>query len=72
MEYVEVRFSKQRSVYINNEENGQTNTILRVGTGTHSFSLGEPKDYSPSEIIERISDTNPLEPFIIEFEEVPL
>ena len=72
MEYVEVRFSKPRSVYVDDEENGQTNTILRVGTGTHSFSLGEPMDYAPPEIIERIFDTNELEPFIIEFEEVHL
>ena len=72
MEYVEVRFSKTRSVFLDDVENGQTNTVLRVGTGTHSFSLGEPMDYAPPEIIERIFGTNELEPFIIEFEEVPL
>lgn len=71
MEYVEVRFAKTRTVYIDGVENGPTNTILRVGTGTHSFDLGEPTDYQPPEVIRRILDTNELDPIIIEFAEVP-
>ena len=73
MEYVEVRFtktSKARTVYIDGVENGSTNSILRVGTGTHSFDLGEPADYHPPEVIRRIFNTNELEPIIIEFDEV--
>ena len=71
MEYVEVRFTKTRTVYVDGLENGLTNTILRVGTGTHSFDLGEPSDYHPPEVIRRIFDTNVLEPIVIEFDEVP-
>ena len=71
MEYVEVRFVKNRTVYIDDVENGPTNTILRVGTGTHSFHLGDPPNYHPPKVIRRIFDTNALEPIIISFEEVP-
>lgn len=72
MEYVEVRFVRRRTVYIDGVENGPTNAILRIGGGTHSFDLGEPADYDPPEVIRRIHGTNELKPIIIEFEEVPL
>ena len=70
MEYVEVRFAKKRTVYIDDVENGPTNTILRIGTGTHSFHLGDPPNYQPPKVIRRIFDTNELEPIIITFDEV--
>lgn len=70
MEYVEVRFAQDRKVFIDEVETGTTNKILRTGTGTHLFDLGEPKDYRPDELIVEVRDTNSLEPMIIEFREV--
>jgi len=70
MDYVEVRFAQSRKVFIDGVDTGTTNKILRVGAGTHSFELGDPKDYHPSEAIVTIRDTNPLDPIIIEFHEV--
>ena len=70
MEYVEVRFVQTRTVYIDGVDGGTTNKILRVGAGTHSFDLGEPKDYQPAEVTKEVKDTNPLDPMIVEFEEV--
>jgi len=70
MEYVEVQFAQNRKVFIDGMENGTTNKILRTGTGTHSFDLGEPKDYHPDEVIVEVKDTNPLEPIIIVFNKV--
>jgi hypothetical protein len=70
MKYVEIRFSKNRKVFIDNKENGETNKILRIGAGTHAFHLGEPKDYRPYEIICTIQSTTALKPEIIKFEEL--
>ncbi|MDD5723329.1 MAG: hypothetical protein PHY29_06265 [Syntrophales bacterium] len=72
MQYVEIRFSRTRTVYIDGVESGPTNTILRIGAGTHLFDLGWPADYLPPEVIRRIHGTNELKPIIIEFDEVPL
>lgn len=71
MEYVEVRFARARVVYVDGVENGPTNTILRIGAGTHSFDLGKPHDYDPPEVVRRIHGTNELEPIVIDFDEVP-
>ena len=70
MEYVLVRFKQSRKVYLDGKENGLTNKILRVGKGTHSFRLGSPNDYLPPEIIREITNTNPLDPAVVEFSKV--
>lgn len=69
MEYVEVRFAGSRVVYVDGSKCGQTNEILRVGTGTHAFDLGNPKNYQPAEIVIKVKNTNELAPLIIEFTE---
>ncbi len=69
MEYVEVRYGQTRNVFIDGVESGETNKILRVGPGTHSFDLGEPKDFKPEKVILVVENTDPLEPLLIEFEE---
>lgn len=70
MEYVEVRFVRQKVVFVDGEPNGKTNKVLRVGTGTHVFDLGDTEDYEPREIKKVIRGSNPLEPIVIEFQEV--
>jgi hypothetical protein len=70
MEYVVVRFSQKRTVYIDGNESGETNQILSVGTGDHVFRLGGPENYEPKEIPKRIQNTTSLKPEIITFEEV--
>ena len=70
MEYVVVRFSQKRTVYIDGNESGETDEILRVGPGDHVFRLGGLENYEPKEIPKRIQDTTPLNPIEITFEEV--
>jgi hypothetical protein len=70
MEYVEIRFPDSRAVFINGKDSGLTNEILRVGTGTQEFDLGEPRDYRPEKVRRVIENTNELEPAIVEFEKV--
>ncbi len=38
MEYVRVTFKEDRAVIMDDQENGRTNTMLRVGAGIHSFT----------------------------------
>ena len=71
MEYVNVRFAQPRIVYIDGQESGTTNGILRIGTGTHLFDLGTPNNYQPPEIIVQVYGSNPLEPIIVEFKPLP-
>ena len=67
MEYVIVEFDETRDVYIDDQKNGKTNETLRVGAGTHTFSLSDPQDYSPPDITEVIQGTSVLQPKTITF-----
>jgi len=62
MEHVTVKYPEPRTVLIDGEESGTTNSILRVEEGTHTFRLTGPKDYQPSFRRVKVSDTSPINP----------
>jgi hypothetical protein len=67
MEYVKVTFPSDRLVYIDGEENGSTNEVLRVEEGTHVFDLGARANYRPASREVTVQDTSELEPLEIAF-----
>lgn len=67
MEYVKVTFPTKRLVYIDGEENGYTNDVLRVDAGTHIFELGDLANYRPASRKVLVQDTTVLEPLEIAF-----
>lgn len=67
MEYVKVTFPTRRLVYIDDEENGYTNEVLRVEAGTHVFELGNLANYRPASRKVTVQDTTVLEPREIPF-----
>jgi hypothetical protein len=67
MEYVKVLFPTNRLVYIDGEENGNTNEVLKVEAGTHVFELGNLANYRPASRKVTVEDTTVLEPLEIAF-----
>ena len=67
MEHVIVTFPTDRLVYIDGEENGYTNEVLRVDAGTHVFELGNLANFRPASRKVVVKDTTALEPLEIEF-----
>jgi len=67
MEHVIVSFPTNRLVYIDGEENGSTNEVLRVDAGTHVFELGNLENYRPASRKVEVKDTTALEPLEIKF-----
>jgi hypothetical protein len=67
MEFVKVTFPTDRLVYIDGEENGNTNEVLRVDAGTHVFALGNLANYRPGSRTVVVKDTSALEPLEIVF-----
>jgi hypothetical protein len=67
MEYVKVTFPTRRLAYIDGEENGYTNDVLRVDAGTHEFSLGDRANYRPAKRTVTVMDTSVLEPLEVRF-----
>lgn len=67
MEYVIVSFPTDRLVYIDGEESGFTNEVLRVDRGTHLFELGHLQNYRPRQRTVTVADTSVLEPLEVKF-----
>jgi hypothetical protein len=67
MEYVKVTFPTNRLVYIDGEENGNTNEVLRVDAGTHVFELGNLENFRPASRKVTVQDTTVLEPLEVPF-----
>ena len=67
MEYVKVTFPTDRLVYIDGEENGNTNEVLRVEAGTHLFELGNLANFRPATRTVKVQDTTALEPLEVKF-----
>lgn len=67
MEHVIVTFPTKRLVYIDGEENGYTNDVLRVDAGTHVFELGKLANYRPASRTVLVRDTTVLEPLEVAF-----
>ena len=67
MEHVKVTFPTKRLVFIDGEQNGYTNDVLRVDAGTHMFDLGNVRNYRPASRKVMVRDTTVLEPLEIAF-----
>lgn len=67
MEYVIVIYPEERDVFVDGQQVGKTNQTLQIETGHHTFSLGEPPDYTPPSQTVAVTDTNPIIPMEIVF-----
>ncbi|MDH5323302.1 MAG: hypothetical protein OEW81_12895 [Gammaproteobacteria bacterium] len=68
MEYVMVKYYRRRTVYIDGDKSGYTNSLLRVNRGTHKFELSPPPNYTPVTLKLFVKNTIPAHPMLIEFE----
>lgn len=72
IEFVIVKFEPQgqkrdRSVRVDGQRVGFTNTMFMVDTSRHGFDLGTPKNYKPAEIVVDVMDTSIIRPLLLEF-----
>ena len=70
MEFVVVVFEDERKVFIDGDESGKTEEVLRVEEGRHTFNMGDPRNYRPKWRRPLVSDTNPLLPMEVVFEKI--
>jgi hypothetical protein len=74
MQYVVVRLRNRqgpapvRGVWVNGAPFGNTEALLTVPEGTHTFSLDPPLDFTPSSQKVVVQTTSPLHPMEVIFE----
>ena len=67
MEFVLVTFPSLRPVRVGGVRLGQTGQILPVERGTHTFDLGNPRDYAPPKVQTAVVNTTQVTPMVIAF-----
>lgn len=67
MEFVKVTFPTNRFVYIDGDQGGSTNEVLRIEAGTHEFNLGNLKNYDPDSQKVDVEGTTVLVPMVVAF-----
>ncbi len=65
MEYVVVRYPKDRNIRIDGQVAGETNDTLMVEQGHHIFDLGDPHDYQPQSVEKDVQNTTSVSPLLI-------
>lgn len=64
MEYIRVTFPEDRPVFVDGQQCGRTNRKFKIDEGTHTISLGEPRNYTPQWRRPLISGTTPIDPHV--------
>jgi len=67
VEFVKVTFPTSRFVYIDGEQGGRTNAVLRMEAGTHVFDLGNLGNYEPESQEIAVEGTTVLAPLVVVF-----
>ena len=70
MEFLVVRFPRNRRVLIDDEFNGRTDERIELEAGTYTVSLGPPANFTPESQRIVLRNTSPLEPRELTFDEV--
>jgi hypothetical protein len=66
-EFVIITYPVKRPVYVNGNWTGYTNEVLRLGGGTHRFTIGPPEDCDPLFFECAVEGTSALLPMEIVF-----
>src|SRR5436190_18921041 len=66
-QFVRVNYSEIRTLFAGGNPVGPTNCPLTINSGTHSFDLGEPRDYEPAEIRRKVANTSIVNPIQLNF-----
>ena len=66
-EFVVVRFTRQRPVFMDDQPMGVTGKRVTVQAGFHVFDLGRPPDYQPPRQTVHVVGTGPDTPMHVDF-----
>jgi len=66
--FVEYSGTSVRDVFVDGTRLAFTGEVFNVETGTHTFDLGLPADYTPSAVTKQVTNTAPLDPLVLQFE----
>jgi hypothetical protein len=67
---VKFKFLDDRDLIVGGEKQGTTNQIVELAAGTHTLTLGPPRNFSPKKMEVVLKDTTVISPREVRFEKI--
>ena len=64
------KFLADRELFVGGESHGTTNQTVELAKGTHTITLGPPRDYTPKKMKIVLENTNVISPMEVRFEKI--
>jgi len=67
---IKFKFLPNRDLTVDGEKSGTTNQAVELAAGTHTITLGPPKDFSPKKMKIVLQNTTVISPMEVRFEKI--
>jgi hypothetical protein len=67
---IKFKFLPDRDIFVGGDSQGTTNQTVELATGTHTITLGPPRDFTPKKMKVVLKDTTVLSPMEVRFEKI--
>jgi len=67
---VTFKFLDDRDLIVGGENQGTTNQTVELARGTHTITLGPPRDFTPKTMKIVLKDTTVISPMEVRFEKI--
>ena len=67
---IKFKFLEDRDLIVGGENQGTTNQTVELARGTHTITLGPPRDFSPISMTIVLKDTDVVSPMEVRFEKI--
>jgi len=67
---IKYKFLENRDLFIGGDNQGTTNQTVELASGTHTITLGPPKDFTPKKMQIVLKETTVISPMEVRFEKV--
>ena len=67
---IKFKFLDDRDLIVGGENQGTTNQTVELARGTHTITLGPPRDFTPKTMKIVLKDTTVISPMEVRFEKI--
>lgn len=67
---IKFKFLEDRDLIVGGENHGTTNQAVELARGTHTITLGPPRDFTPKKMKIVLKDTTVISPMEVRFEKI--
>jgi len=67
---IKFKYLADRELFVGGDSHGTTNTTVELPIGTHTLTLGPPRDHTPKKMKIVLKETTVISPMEVRFEKI--